>query len=269
MTRSQVERSAPARSSVVTEKRVYTQNWPAYREARRNVPHANTIFRIMREKDAVPILRQLVEESHRPFRMLEVDFAADATGISTKNYVRWFDNKHGKDRREQQWVKLHMMIGVKTQIITGVEVTEGNVHDTTMFPSLVEQTRRYFKIREISADLGYLSKYNLKTIVETGGQAFIPFKVNSVPNENDLWNRTLGLYMFDRPKFLQHYHKRSLTEATFSAIKRTLGASVKAKSFEGQASEVYLKVLCHNIRVLVQSMFELGIDAQFWPEAAS
>jgi hypothetical protein len=43
-----------------------------------------------------------------------------------------------------------------------------------------------------------------------------------------------------------------------------LGSAVRAKSFDGQVSEIYLKVLAHNIRVLVRAIFELGIDPKFW-----
>ena len=41
--------------------------------------------------------------------------------------------------------------------------------------------------------------------------------------------------------------------------------SVKSKSPASQVNEVLAKVLCHNICVLIQSFYELGIDAQFAP----
>ena len=39
---------------------------------------------------------------------------------------------------------------------------------------------------------------------------------------------------------------------------------MKATSDHGQVSEVYVKVLWHNIRMLVQSIFELNVDPKFW-----
>ena len=33
-------------------------------------------------------------------------------------------------------------------------------------------------------------------------------------------------------------------------------------------NEVLCKVICHNLCVLVQSIYELGIDPVFWKEAA-
>lgn len=42
-----------------------------------------------------------------------------------------------------------------------------------------------------------------------------------------------------------------------------LGAEVKAKSHEGSVAEIYLRVLAHNLRMLVHSMYELGVDPEF------
>ena len=143
------------------------------------VPHPNTVFRILRMPETVPVLRRLIEQSAMPLRTVEDDFAADATGIATKNYVRWFDHKWGKERREQQWVKLHMMIGVKTQIITGAEVTPGTMNDSPFLPAMIETTAKNFKMSEVSADKGYLSRENFRAIVNAGAEPFIPFKPTS------------------------------------------------------------------------------------------
>ncbi len=229
------------------------------------VPHPNTILRVLRMPETVPVLKRLVEESAMPLRMIEVDFAADGTGIGTKNYVRWFDTKHGKERREKVWLKLHIMVGVKTLVITGVEVTPGNKNDSPELPSLIAQTARNFNMREVSADLGYYGKKNLHAIVNAGAAPYIPFKPTSRPDRKDqLWTRNLAYFVANQPEWMAHYHKRSLSESLFSSVKRVLGSTVKAKSFDGQVSEVYLKVLAHNLRMLVHAMYELGIDPTFW-----
>lgn len=231
------------------------------------VPHPNTIFRIMREPETVPIVKGLIDEAAKPLRMFEETFAADGTGISTTSYARWFDHKWGKDQRKHKWIKLHMMIGVRTQIITAAEVTEGNMHDSPFLPGLVKTTATNFEMKNVCADLGYLGQENLRAIVAAGAEPRIPFKANSVESKHDdLWNRLLAFYTFNRPAFGAVYHKRSLTESTFSSIKRVLGGTVRAKTFEGQKTEVFMKVLCHNIRVLVQSMHELNVAPQFWAD---
>lgn len=50
---------------------------------------------------------------------------------------------------------------------------------------------------------------------------------------------------------------------TFSMIKRKFGDSVRAKQDVSQANEVLLKILAHNIVVLIHEIHELGITPVF------
>jgi transposase len=70
--------------------------------------------------------------------------------------------------------------------------------------------------------------------------------------------------MFNREHFLQHYHKRSNVDTTFSMIKMKFGEVVKAKLPVGQVNEVLCKILCHNLCVLIQSIYELKLEPTFW-----
>ena len=67
-------------------------------------------------------------------------------------------------------------------------------------------------------------------------------------------------FVFNRQEFMEHYHKRSNVEATFSMVKGKFGDSLKSKSDIGQINESLCKVLCHNICVLLQEIHELGIE---------
>jgi len=103
-----------------------------------------------------------------------------------------------------------------------------------------------------------------------GGTAFIPFRANAAIQKNashndmnDIWNRMWHFYNFNRETFLQHYHKRSNVETTFSMIKTKFGTAVKAKTPTAQVNEVLCKILCHNICVLIQSIYELGLEPTF------
>jgi hypothetical protein len=72
-----------------------------------------------------------------------------------------------------------------------------------------------------------------------------------------------------RDKYLEHYHKRSNVEATFSAIKRKFGESLRSKTPTAQVNETLCKVLCHNLVVLIHEIYELGIEPEFWGQVAS
>lgn len=38
------------------------------------------------------------------------------------NYVRWFDVKYGQDEDWHDWIKMHLMVGTSTHIVTSVEL---------------------------------------------------------------------------------------------------------------------------------------------------
>jgi len=226
--------------------------------------------RYLENPELTPLLKTLIEQSASPLRAVETDFAVDSSGFATTTYSRWFDHKYGKERSKQTWVKAHLMCGVNTHVVTSVEATAHESADTIQFPALVKQTAKTFTINEVSADKAYSDRRNLKTVQAEGGTAFIPFKVNSTGmgdhhhKFDGLWSHMWHFYNFNRDTFLQHYHKRSNVETVFSMIKAKFGGSVRAKTPTAQVNEVLCKVLCHNICVLIQSIFELGLEPTFW-----
>jgi hypothetical protein len=63
---------------------------------------------------------------------------------------------------------------------------------------------------------------------------------------------------------MEHYHKRSNVESTFSAVKRKFGHDVRSKCDFAMVNEVLCKILAHNICCLIQEQCELGIEPVFW-----
>lgn len=231
-------------------------------------PSRSSLMHYLQKPELTPLLRQLVVKSALPLATVETVVATDTSGFTTGTYNRWFDRKHKRERKEAKWLKLHLMCGTRTKTITAAEVTESNVHDTVSFKPLLEETARYFNVEEVSADRAYLSKKNLYTAEALGIAAYIPFKSNSTGDHghhkpDPLWRRAFYYYQLNRKEFLEHYHQRSNSETAFSMIKAKLGEGIKAKTTTGQINEVLLKALAHNVCVLVQSVFELGIDPKF------
>jgi transposase len=231
-------------------------------------PHFNSVSNYLAMPELTPILKSLIERSASVLKSVETDFAVDSSGFATTTYDRWFDHKWGKVRSEAKWVKAHLMCGVKTHVVTSVEVTPTETADAPQLPALVNTTARTFQINEVSADKAYSSRNNLRAIQAVNAVPYIPFKSYSKGSQgtkpfDGLWNRMWHFYSFNQEAFLQHYHKRSNIETTMSMIKGKFGGSVKAKSPTAQVNEVLCKILCHNICVLIQSIHELGIEPQF------
>ena len=76
---------------------------------------------------------QLVTLSSLPLKGIENNFAVDSSGFSTCRFVRWFNKKYGREIDNREWVKVHLMCGVETKIVTSVDVSGWAANDTTVF----------------------------------------------------------------------------------------------------------------------------------------
>jgi len=231
-------------------------------------PCYQSILNLIADPGVTPLLKAMVEESASPLVTIESDFAVDSSGFSTTVYRRWFDHKYGKERSEHSWVKAHLTCGVKTNVVTSIQVTGEDAADSPEFKGLVNTTAKRFRIAEVSADKAYLSHENMAHVVALGGMPYIPFKdgTGAGANSPELWKKLYHFFQWNREVYLNHYHKRSNVETTFHMIKSKFGASVRSKSFPAQVNEVYLKALCHNIVVVNFAVLELGIEAKFAAE---
>ncbi len=70
-------------------------------------------------------------------------------------------------------------------------------------------------------------------------------------------------FQYKQEEYMNHYHKRSNVESTFSMMKREFGDAVRCKSDVAMVNEVLRKLLAHNLCVLNQEECELGTEAMF------
>ncbi len=235
--------------------------------------HYNTLSKYLQREDLAPYLTQLIQLSALPLNIVERNFAADSSGFSTGTTQKWgqvkWDNariRYGEKQpntvKKKDWVKLHIMCGVTTNVVAAAIVTHAHGGDHAQFKPLVEATSENFVIDSVAADKAYSSYRNLQLVVSKAGMPYIAFKENANPSKTSpsVWKRMYRLYDDNREDFLRHYHLRSNVETTFSMIKAKFGERVRSKTWPAQANEVLSKVLAHNLCCLIQSMFELGID---------
>jgi transposase len=215
-----------------------------------------------------PVLKELIVQSSLPLRVLETDFAPDSSGFSTSRFVRWFDEKHGVQRSEHDWVKAHIMTGVKTNVVTAIEIHGRNSADSPQFKPLLQTTARNFTVKEVSADKAYSSLENVEAVAALDAFPAIAFKSNATGGVGGAFAQLFHYYSFHREEFLASYHKRSNVESTFSMVKAKFGDGVRSKTETAMKNEVLCKFLCHNICCVIHSQIELGIEPIFWPDEA-
>jgi len=237
-----------------------------------NLPCYNSIFNYFESDMLTPYLQMLIEESSLPLRAIEEDFAVDSSGLSTCRFVQWVRAKYFESeiREKKDWIKVHLMCGVKTNVVTAVEITDQYAGDSPYFRPLVEATRRNFVMNEVSADKAYLSNDNLKAVIENQAMPFIPFKVNSSAygkSHSKLWDKMFHYFSYNQEAFMKRYHKRSNVESTFHMIKSKFGDALRSRTKTAQINEALCKVLCHNICCLIQAMHELNLKPKFYQAA--
>ena len=233
------------------------------------VPNYNSIFNYFANEALTSHLQMMIEETALPLTAFEEHFAVDASGLSTTHGFSWHFAKFEEPRliAKRQWLKLHICVGTRTNVVTAVRVTDKYDHDSNQFEPLVSDTRENFKMKTICADKGYLSKYNMNVAAYYDAVPFIAFKHNSRPTKGDsVWNKLYHFFAMHQDKYLQNYHRRSNVETSFAMIKAKFGGSLRSKTKTAQINEALCKALAHNICCLIQEMFELGIKPEFWRE---
>lgn len=223
------------------------------------VPHYNSVINAFDDEDLTPILHDLITRSALPLKGLETQFAIDSTGFGVQSFYRHFSAKYGKEQISRQFVKLHAMIGTRTNVVTACHVSDGHTNDSPMLPDLLNATAANFTVKEVSADKGYSSHENIGTIVGFGAAPLVAFKSNAVGySKSPLWNRAFHFFEMNRDEFLARYHRRSNAESTFSAMKRKFGDTLRSKTRVARINELLLKVLCQNIVCLIHEIHASG-----------
>lgn len=150
-------------------------------------------------------------------------------------------------------MKLHVSMCRDTKIITHAIPSIGTAHDSPFFKELLEESVKLgFKIDELLADKGYLSKDSYKLAEEYGIKAFIDFRanVNVKRGGSKLWAQQLILSRENPKEWKESYRNRVLVESLFSTIKRKWGNYLRSRNETAEFNEMLLLSLVHNLTVI-------------------
>lgn len=227
-------------------------------------PCFNIPSNFFNKPEITPILHRLVFLSALPVASIKTDFAVDSTGFRTTSFSAYEGEKYGRNK-EHKWLKAHMCVGVKTNIVAAVTITDGNGGDSPQFSPLIKQTAEGFTIKEVTADLAYSSKKNLELVGSVGGMPYIPFKKNVTGKQRGsvMWAKMYHYFQLNRDEFQEHYSKRNNVESTNAAIKRKFGETLKSKNPVAQVNELLAKIIAYNLTVVIHEMYENGIEPEF------
>lgn len=225
-------------------------------------PCYNVVNILLNREDITPILHKLLVVSALPLRSVETTFAPDSSGFGTSQFGQYAVEKYGGKMRKHRWIKAHILVGTKTNVIASARITKEQGGDCIQFaPMVMEAHENGFDIKEITADMGYLSRANYNLAESIGATAYIPFRSNVKGRAKGsyMWRKMYHFFQFNKEGFMEHYHQRSNVETAFKMVKMKFGDKLKSKNFVAQKNELLCKFIAHNIVVLVHEMYELGI----------
>ncbi len=239
-------------------------------EAARNgllsqAPYWTVPSRFACREDVTQGLHDMLARSAIPLIGLEDQCAVDSTGLRTTRFNYYRKEKYDPTR-ENVWLKLHALVGVKTHVIPVLEVTAGAANDSPQFPVLLERaTANGFHFKEVYADKGYQGRENFNAAANLEILPFIPFKSNQTGQSkgSPMYHKMFLYFQYHREEFDQHYGQRAQVESTFGSFKQKFGETLASKKFLSQVNEVLCTAIAHNITILVRQMFEVGILPDF------
>ena len=166
--------------------------------------------------------------------------AIDGTGFSLTRGSRYYGKIAG-ERRE--FLQCNACCETKYKLITSVRVRRKRRNENVDVNRLMRKTSKQISIKVYLGDKLYDSEKNHERARGYNARFIAPLK-NDVPV-----HRTNGRFRKKlRREFPEKlYHKRSLIESSFSAIKRKYGGVIYSRKFRSQKIELLTKVLAYDL----------------------
>lgn len=233
-----------------------------YKIINAKIPSFKTLSNYRENNSLLLILDELIEESSKPLSEIERDFATDATGIRTNLFSSWYSIRCQKEIKKRDHLTIHITTGVKSNIVTALNVETKCGNDNKIFREHVDKTVKNFKVEEFSGDGRYWCKENCKKVSEVGAKPyFLVWKNWSGKSRGCMPWKLMNLESKNNPEeYGKHYHKRSNVESTNHSKKVIHGNKVYSKLKSSRINEETLRWINHNINVLNRARYEWNIN---------
>jgi len=230
-----------------------------------DIPCFKTLSNYRENNSLQTILDKLIEESSKPLSVIENDFATDATGIRTKLFSSWYSLRCKKEIKKRDHLTIHITTGVKSNIVTALNVETKSGNDNKIFREHVNKTAKNFEVNEFSGDGRYWCKENCKKVIEMGAKPYFKVWKNwSGKSRGCMPWKLMNLEFKNNPEeYEKHYHKRSNVESTNMSKKMLHGEKVYSRLASARINEETLRWVNHNLNVLNRAKHQWDISPKF------
>ena len=164
--------------------------------------------------------------------------AIDSTGLSrtspSYHYLKRIDGKMPKVP-----IKVSTAIDTRKKRFCAAKIRVLPAHDIKDMLPLLKATNPKVVVADKAYDAAWLHEF----CADNGIKAYIPLREYSKPRFHR-WDLRHKAAKFFR---LRTYHRREIAESGFSALKRKYGSSVNSKTVRTIRTEVYARLVCHNL----------------------
>jgi hypothetical protein len=208
------------------------------------VPDHSTLSRRARTLP-VPLRRRL---GTGPLHLL-----VDSTGVKLGGAGEWLVEKHGTSRR-RSWRKLHIGIDGDSGEIVAIELTKKEVDDGSRTGALLDQLTE--PLASFTGDGAYDQDKVYKAVAARHPDAavIVPPRATAVPSastkmaprQRDLHLQTIAGHGRMSWQKSSGYNRRARVEASIGRYKRVIGAALRSRSDENEATEVAIAAAALN-----------------------
>lgn len=180
----------------------------------------------------------------------KLNTAIDSTGFELEDGSYSYLKRLGKATKTRKSLKCSGCVDTYLHLFLSAKLRKSRRHDNVDFQILIKKAKKNTKkkIKINTCDKAYDSEKNHVFAEKEGFQHIAPLK-NKVP----VW-RTKGAHRKKLRRYFpdRKYHRRSIIENMWFCIKRLCGKVIYSKKWEMQKKEMLAKMLCYNIKRLVQ-----------------
>ena len=180
-------------------------------------------------------------------------------------FSTWYSIRCQKEIKRRDHLTIHITTGVKSNIVTALNVELKSGKDNKIFREHADKTSENFKVKEWSGDGRYWSKENCIKINEIGAKPyFLVWKNWSGKSRGCMPWKLMNLESKNNPEeYGRHYHKRSNVESTNHSKKSLFGEKVYSRLPSARINEESLRWINYNINVLNRAKYEWNITPKF------
>jgi Transposase DDE domain len=170
--------------------------------------------------------------------------AMDSTGLATTAASDYFRSRSGK--RCRQWVKVSVVVLCGSLLPLGVVLDLGPSNDRVQVPALLDQAQAICRPGRLYADAGYDAEWiHVRCREQWQVESVIP-PVNQRADgtRSGRWRAQMSTQHLQASQ----YGQRWAVESFFSALKRTMGATLNARRPDQMLAEAAFKILAYALR---------------------